>query len=102
MLPDGHLGNGEVERPRPALEFYRQALSLTAPEAFLVKFRNVGLNCGAIDFVALQQDFLAHMRANPPSLEKAKLWIFLSRLLGLNAEFPGFIFPFKKGEVSIK
>jgi hypothetical protein len=74
------------------LDFYYQAFRQHAPEAFIVKFKEAELDCNAADLLVLQEAFLAQLREKGVTLEKAKLCLFLSRFLGLNAEFSKRIF----------
>ncbi|WP_170936986.1 hypothetical protein [Rhodomicrobium sp. R_RK_3] len=88
----GIMRETEPDKPDFVLDFYRNALRLNKPEAFMVKFKDAEINCGGAAFPVLQDEFLAALRDSSPSLEQAKRWIFLSRLLGLEAQFTAKLF----------
>jgi predicted O-linked N-acetylglucosamine transferase (SPINDLY family) len=86
------VGNDETESPGEALDFYRHALKVSPLEQFFLKFRDMESNCSADDFLVLKEEFLEQLRYSELKLEKAKLAIFFSKALDLDADFSEKIF----------
>lgn len=79
--------NENEGRSASLLNFCRATFMLTPPEVFMMKFKDIELNCDADDFRLLKEEFLAHLRESAVTIKSAKLSVFFSKFLDLDADF---------------
>jgi predicted O-linked N-acetylglucosamine transferase (SPINDLY family)/Fe2+ or Zn2+ uptake regulation protein len=85
---------------KSALDFYRLAIKLGAPESFAVSFKDLEFKCDASDFSLLKDEFLKSLHNNRPPLEKAKLLLFFCRYLDASEDFTSRLFDILKESVN--
>lgn len=88
------------DTPQTKLEFYRSTIKSGFHYSFLLHFKTMESECDAASFATLKEEFLSFLNKNPPSLEAAKLMLFFSRYLDVDADYVFRIFEILENSTS--